>query len=459
VHSTKLVSTNLTPNGDDKVKTVAILGMGYVGLTLGVALARKNLEVYGVESDTSVLDLLRRGIPHFREVGLDALLKHYVSSAKLRLCSTLPDEVAFDSYIVSVGTPLDKKTLEPNISYINDVLTDVGRHMAKGSLVVMRSTIAVGASRNVAIPTIERASGMKAGSEFSFAFAPERTIEGEALAELERNPQVIGGIDETSISRAALLFGALTPTILSVSSLEAAEMVKLMDNSYRDVRFAYANEIAQICESMGLDANELIRVANTHYPRNSIPVPSPGVGGACLSKDPYILRDAARKKGAKAELIFQARQINEAIPKRMVGRIEAMLQDHSKSLKDCKVGIAGFAFKGQPETSDLRESTSIWFLDQLKEIVPLAQIYGYDPVVEKSKLAELGMNVCDDINEIYQDADVFVLLNNHPSYYDLDLHRVATGMKKPGIIYDSWRMIDKSIFEGVDDITYLGVGV
>jgi UDP-N-acetyl-D-mannosaminuronic acid dehydrogenase len=329
--------------------------------------------------------------------------------------------------------------------------------MNQNSLIILRSTVPVGTSRNVVLPLLEKQSGLKAGKDFPFAFAPERTIEGNAILELETNPQIIGGFDEKSVSLTSDLFRKLTPTVINVSSLEAAEMIKILDNTYRDIRFAYANEVAMVCEKLNLDATELINAANTHYPRNNIPVPSPGVGGACLSKDPYILIDFVKKAGYDAKIIRDSRRINEYIPIQIVKRIKAKLKEFNKDIRNAKIFIVGFAFKGEPETSDMRDSTTLWFLDELKKYA--SNICGFDPVVDNEQLTHLSIKVCDTMEEGYSNADVIVFLNNHRSYLDLDFFEICSKMNKPAIFYDAWRMFEKDLFENIENIYYMGVGI
>jgi UDP-N-acetyl-D-mannosaminuronic acid dehydrogenase len=439
-------------------KVIAIMGMGYVGLTLSVVLARKGFKIYGVETNKEVVKNLKAGIPHFHEKQLKTLLIQQQRLENLNVSESLPEE-KIDVYMICVGTPLNKETKEPNLNYIRNVISDVAKHMDRGSLVILRSTVPVGASRSIVIPSLERGSGLKAGEDFSFAAAPERTIEGKAIQELEENSQIIGGFDEKSVSLASDLFRILTPTIVRVSSLEAAEMIKILDNSYRDVRFAYANEIANICERLNLDATELIKAANIHYPRNNIPVPSPGVGGACLSKDPYILIDFAKKSGYYAKLIKESRRINEQLPGEIVKRIKTRLEQAGKDIKNVKIFIGGFAFKGHPETSDMRDSTTLWLLDELKKHTDVVNIYGFDPVVDKKQLEGLGINVCSTLEEGYSDADLVMFLNNHRSYLELNPFEICSSMKKPAIFYDAWRVFEAELFKNIEGIEYISVGL
>lgn len=437
-------------------KKIATMGMGYVGLTLSVVLAKNGFKVYGIEVKKEIVENLKSGKPHFHETRLEALLRQQQKLGNLEIHESLPNE-EIDVYIISVGTPLKKGSRTPNIEYIRDVVVNVANNMNQDSLIILRSTVPVGTSRNIVIPLLEKQSNLKAGNAFSFAFAPERTIEGKAIVELETNPQIIGGFDEKSVRLASDLFRKLTPTVINVSNLEAAEMIKILDNTYRDVRFAYANEVAMICEKLNLDATELINAANTHYPRNNIPAPSPGVGGACLSKDPYILIDFAKKAGYDAKIIEESRRINEYIPIQIVKRIKAKLEEFNKDIKKAKIFVVGFAFKGEPETSDMRDSTTLWFIDELKKYA--SNIYGFDPVIDNELLKHLGIKVCDTMEEGYSNADVILFLNNHKSYLDLDPFEICSKMNKPAIFYDAWRMFEEEMFRNIMDICYGGVGL
>ena len=167
-------------------------------------------------------------------------------------------------------------------------------------------------------------------------------------------------------------------------------MIKIMDNTYRDIRFAYSNEMALIAENLNLDIHEAINAANVHYPRNNIPMPSPGVGGASVSKDPYILANISTKNGYTPHLILKAREINEKIPKNIVYRIKKSLNENKKELRSSTVMIAGFAFKGNPPTADLRDSTTLWILEELFA-EQVQEIRGYDPIVDKNEIKKLNV--------------------------------------------------------------------
>ena len=294
------------------------------------------------------------------------------------------------------------------------------------------------------------------GKIFFVAYCPERTTEGQALEELRYLPQIVGGLDDRSIEVASRLFNEYTSTIVNVGSLEAAEFSKLIDNVYRDVKFAFANQIAELSERLGLNVHQLIDAVNHHYLRNNIPKPSPGVGGPCLTKDSYILKDVFTIAGMDAPLLAASRIINEQSPKRIVQRADITLKSVGKGLNGARVFVVGFAFKGEPETSDLRDSTTLWFLDELKKCT--TEITGFDPVVQRSDLVALGIKVSDPA-EGFLGADAVFIMNNHKSYLKWDLLRYLRSMKKPALFFDAWHLFQKNKFTDFQGIQYLSIGV
>lgn len=426
---------------------VRITGLGYTGQTLAVTLAEVGHTVYGTDVSQDVLDYLNRGESHVLEKNLSKYIKKHIGK---RLFVGRPEDIRdnnIDAHIVSVSTPIDQDK-KPNLKAIESAFKEVKTTLTKGQLVVLRSTVPVGITRDYVKPILEE-TGLKAGEDFYLVYAPERTIQGNALKELRSLPQVIGGINDKSVDVAANLFRKVTPTIMAVSSLEAAELIKLIDNSYRDVRFAYAQEIAHFCKKLDLNAFEVIRAANQGYPRNDIPTPSPGVGGVCLNKDPHILFDCSVKSGAPLRLVEYGRQINEYMPQRIAQELSGLID-----LKNKKIFIAGFAFKGYPETNDLRNSPT---LELLKYLPKGNAIFGYDPVIEDWKIKNLGVNHAPTISSGLEDADLAIFMTNHPIFTSLGAEEFSK-MKKGGLVYDGWNFFNKRDIEDLG-LRYSGVGV
>ncbi|MCK5342520.1 MAG: nucleotide sugar dehydrogenase, partial [Candidatus Heimdallarchaeota archaeon] len=416
---------------DIKLKKVTILGMGYVGLTLAVALSDVGFAVNGYDVDEDLLGALRAGKSRFYEKGLEKYLDNVVGKG-ITFDSHL-ENVKGNVYIITVGTPIIKSTMKPNIKYAMKAAADIAQILDKGDLVILRSTVPVGFCRDI-IPILEKGSKLKVGRDFYLAYAPERTTEGQALKELRSNPQIIGGYDEKSKELAARLFNSLTHSVIDVESLEAAEMCKLIDNTYRDHIFAFANQLAPLAEKIGVDLCRLIDAVNHGYSRNSVPRPSPGVGGACLSKDPYILGEVFRKHRLNPSLVLGARKVNEKGPILVRNKLKKLLSSVGKDIKKARILLVGLAFKGKPETSDLRDSTSVWFLDCLPS---KTNVCAYDPIVPKREIEKLGIEAVS-IEEGFKGADAVVFLNNHASYVDLNVFELAKTMHRPAVFIDTW---------------------
>jgi UDP-N-acetyl-D-mannosaminuronic acid dehydrogenase len=437
-----------------KNRNVLVLGLGYVGLTLALTLADAGFSINGLDINPELMGKLRRKEPPFFENGLDELLDRHVGK-RLRLVDDAAG-CASDIFIITVGTPVDPVTKKPNLDYIRTAAAAVGQNLSRENLIILRSTVMVGTTRNVVIPELERVSGLTAGRDFFVAYCPERTAEGQALKELTHLPQIVGGLDEKSVELASRLFNEYTPSIIRVDGLEAAELCKLMDNVYRDVKFAFANQLAELAEIMGLDIHALIEAVNHNYSRNDIPLPSPGVGGPCLTKDPYILGSVFERHGMRAPLVMAARTINERAPRNILEKARALLANSGKSLAGATVFVVGFAFKGQPETSDLRDSTTLWLLEALRG--QCRAIRGFDPVVSPAEIAALGVSAVG-LEEGFAGADAVFVMNNHRSYLSWDIPRLLGSMERPALFYDAWRLFPKTKILSRPGMLYAAVGV
>jgi UDP-N-acetyl-D-mannosaminuronic acid dehydrogenase len=437
---------------DIKQRKVTVIGLGYVGLTIAVTLTDVGFAVVGFDVNEDLVGTLRKREAPFYEKNLQKYLDFH-AGRNLTFTATLEDARA-SVYIITVGTPLLRPAMQPNVAYLQRAAAEVGDVLEPGDLVVLRSTIPVGCSREEVIPVLEARSGLTVGRDVLLAYAPERTAEGLALQELRTNPQIIGGYDEKSTELTARLFNCITRTVIDVGSLEAAELSKLLDNAYRDHKFAFINQMTALTEKLGLDLCEVIDAVNFGYGRNGIPKPSPGVGGPCLSKDPYILGSVFTRHGLDPTLLLDSRRVNESIPAHLVARLRALLHRTGKDIEKARIALIGFAFKGDPETSDLRDSTSLWFLDRLPS---KANVLGYDPVVRPEEIATLGI-VPATVRECFTDADAVVILNNHHSYQDLHIFDLLKLMNRPAVFIDSWHVFNPIDIKRVEGILYAGVG-
>lgn len=439
----------------DRQTSVCILGLGYVGLTLATVLADVGYQVTGIDRDRDIIDGLTAGRAHFHEKGLEEMLKAIALQPHAPRFRAALKEPCASVYIITVGTPILRPSFEPNLDYVRSATREVASVLRAGDLVILRSTVPVGTTRNVVKPVLEEMSGLQAGVDFDLAFCPERTVEGRALRELRELPQIVGGLDERSAERAGRLFRRSTQTIIEVNSIEAAEMLKILDNTYRDVMFAYANQMALLCESLDLDMVPIVQAANQAYNRNRIPVPSPGVGGACLSKDPYILASVCRSVGIDPLLFIHSRRVNEYMPVHTVTRVARELERLGKTLSGSKVLVLGFAFKGKPETSDIRDSPTLDLVRALKERG--ARLLGHDPLVTREEIAALGVEVTA-IEQGFAEADAVIIMLNHPLYEEMDIAALVDGAHKPLLIMDGWHLFNQDEIDRIPGIVYRCIG-
>jgi UDP-N-acetyl-D-mannosaminuronic acid dehydrogenase len=429
---------------DDRV---CIIGLGYVGLTLAVALAEAGFTVRGIERDTKIVDAVNCGRAHFKEAGLDPRLAAQVVRGTLSASDDWSGTSDCNVFIITVGTPLDSNHAT-NLQAIRDVSAKVAEVIQSGALVILRSTVRLGVCRQVVKPVLDRA-----GVAYDLAFCPERTLEGRALAELRSLPQIVGGVDENSTHRASHMFNFVTPTTIRVRDLETAEMIKLINNTQRDLLFAFANEVAELCDTVGVSATEVIKAGNMGYLRASMPLPGP-VGGPCLEKDPYILAEGVRLQGGQARLALLGRQINEELPYLAVRRMSSALKNRNVS----RVAILGLAFKGRPETSDLRGSLVIPLIEQIKATYPGVRLIGYDPAVGEADTVNLGLVYASTVAKAFEGADAIIFQNNNESFGLFDMLSLSQSLKPDAVIYDMWNQFEPETLTLRSDVLYFGYG-
>lgn len=428
---------------------VCIIGLGYVGLTLAVTMAKMGFNVNGVEIRDEVINSIKNEQAHFHEPGLHNTLRNVIRSKKLRVSKKI-EKNKCTVYIITVGTPLNKDGVS-RMDMITNVVSDVAKVLKDGDLVILRSTVKIGVTRSVVLPILK-----KTNKKFSLAFCPERTLEGKALLELRTLPQIVGGFDEKSSFRCSQIFSRLTPTIVKVSSIETAEMIKLTDNAQRDVLFAYANEISRACEEVGINAVEVINSGKFGYPRTNLALPGP-VGGPCLEKDSHILCESM--KSINLEITKSARLINERQPIEVASRIKNIFKKQNKKFKkDIKIVILGLAFKGFPETDDLRGTMAIPIANSLKNQFDVVKIYGFDPVVKKNNIEEINLIPISTIEKAFEKTDIIVIQNNHSYFQKLDLEKYVKLMNTNALVYDFWNLFNKKELQLDKGVKYVSLG-
>lgn len=405
-----------------KQPTVCVLGVGFVGLTLAISLNEVGFSVLAWEKNQEVSAKLSNGITHISEPNLQTKLKHHSDNKNFRVISEANEALEASVFIVTVGTPLTDGKV--NLNSIQQAIQQIVPALKDSDLVVIRSTTAIGTCRDVVLPILE-----STGKNIRLAMCPERTVEGQALQEMASLPQIVGALDEESFQAAKSLFDILGPEIVRVSSLESAELAKLVNNTYRDLMFGFANEIADIASAYGLNAKEVIQAANHNYGRSNIALPGIS-GGPCLEKDPWILVESGEKRGKKMLISRASRLMNE-------DTIANFFSTHlSDEMKFQRIALLGLAFKGKPETRDLRGSAIYPVHQRLRTQFPNANILGYEPAgIDRLELS--GFTLVKTLSEAVSDVDLVILLTNSESF-SKSPEVIAKLADKGALILDFW---------------------
>jgi UDP-N-acetyl-D-mannosaminuronic acid dehydrogenase len=389
-----------------KFKHVCVLGLGYIGLPLASTLATHGVKVTGVDINTRIVSKLKNGELHIYEPGLKTLVEAALNSGDL----IISDEVVeADAFIIAVPTPItdDKRA---DLEAVKSAAASIVPHLKKGNLVMLESTSPPRTTVDIVAPILE-ASGLKAGQDFLLAYTPERVLPGQIIKELTTNPRVIGGVNDASTRAGKALYKTFVTGEIILTDATTAEMVKLMENTTRDVNIAIANEFARLADKFGVDVWEAISIANRH-PRINILRPGPGVGGHCISVDPWFLVEAAPEI---AQLIRTARQVNDAQPEFAFRVIEKGLGN----LIGKRVAVLGLAFK--PNVDDLRESPAIEIARMIQE--GGATLTAYEPFKQDLEMDDFAL--AHSLEETLAEADMIVLLVAHTQFCDLDPQKVA----------------------------------
>jgi UDP-N-acetyl-D-mannosaminuronic acid dehydrogenase len=422
-------------------RRIGVVGMGYVGLTLTAAMARKGYVVHGAEVQSAILDSLSRGRPHIFEPGVAEIFAE-LTGKQVFVAPELPADPV-DAAIICVSTPVDPATHTPYLKNLAGAAEQIARRCAPDTLVVVRSTVPVGTSREVVLPPL-----LDAWGSARLVMAPERTIQGQALRELVELPQVVGGLDEQSLELGAALFGGLAAQVVPVSSLETAELVKLTNNCHTDVIYAFGNEVARLTERLGLDPLEVIRATNLDYPRPGIAKPG-YVGGGCLSKDPYIMLSGAERSGHQPRLISAARDLNENLPVHVAGRVAEMM----RAAGGQTLTVLGWAYKGWPPTDDMRGSP----IAAMMPVFTAAgiDVLGHDPLVTDDVIRGYG-GLPVELRRGFRAADAVLVITDHPGYRELDVGELLAD-SRVRLVYDSWRILDEAVITACG-VQYAGLG-
>lgn len=431
-------------------RSVCIFGLGYVGLTLATTMASVGFRVWGVEIRPEVVDSLRVGKAHFHEPGLESQLRQAIQNGSLSIHRQLPSDCDATTFVITVGTPLGKNG-RARFDMIKNVANELAGSMPAGALIIVRSTVRLGTTRKVVAQVLDGSH-----KPYALAFCPERTLEGVALRELRLLPQIVGGDNLTTTVRAAQLFQFITPTTVQVRDIETAEMIKLVDNSQRDVLFAFSNEVALMCDAVGISAVDVINAGKLGYPRTNLFAPGP-VGGPCLEKDPYILAEGLEPYRIEPTITLSARKLNERQPAESIAALKRVTDTVGFPTQPI-IALLGLAFKGRPATDDLRGTMARPILNELRAQYPSARLRGYDAVVDAEAIRSFGLDPAASLEDAFAGTHIAVIANNHSVFSDMPIEAIARAMAEPAIIYDFWNNFDARELSLPAAVGYMALG-
>jgi len=419
------------------MKKICVLGLGYIGLPTASLFATHGHTVLGVDVSERIVETINKSEIHIEEPGLFTLAQAAVKSGNLK--AALKPEIS-DVYIICVPTPLTQEKAA-DLSYVEMAVNSIIPLLKKDDLIILESTSPPGTCRDMISPMIE-ASGFEIGTDIHLAHCPERVLPGKILRELVQNARIIGGMTPKCAEITKALYSELVEGQIYLTDCTTAEMAKIMENTYRDVNIALANELGHLCEKLGISAWDVIELANKH-PRVNMHLPGPGVGGHCISVDPWFLVD---KFQDEAKIINLARTINDGQPARVVEKVMEILSD--RGITDPKVALFGVSYKGNVD--DTRESPA---LEIIKELNGKVGLRIYDPHVKGG----IGYEMCS-LEEAISGADLLLIVTDHADFRFLATVELGKRMRNK-ILFDTRNFLDtKHYLDAGFEVHTLGSG-
>lgn len=423
------------------VRMVAVVGLGYVGLPLALLFAKKGFTVLGIDSDAGKIGMLQKGVSYIHEIKHDEV-KEAISASRLLPSGQMSSIQAAEAVILCVPTPLTPHGM-PDLSYLVNAAKGVSPYLRTGQLVVLESSTYPGTTREELLPLLAK-TGLAIGSELMVAYSPERVDPGNKSFPLEAIPKVVSGVNAESTERAANLYGSIFPSVHPVSSTDAAEMTKILENAYRLVNISFMNEMAIICEKLGLDLWEVVDAAASK-PFGFQPFyPGPGIGGHCIPVDPFYLQYRIKQFGMRSEFIGISHAVNHGMPHYIVQRLKRELAP--ASLADANILIYGVAYK--PDIADYRESASIDLIQLLR--LEGANVYYHDPYIPVLHLGDAELRSVPLQPAFLEGMSAVVIATHHSGL------PVETLLAHSALLYDTRNVVGSA--KGKAKVITLGNG-
>ena len=403
----------------DRSARVAILGLGYVGLPLATIFAESGYNVVGVEPDEHKVESIRKGESYVQDVPSEQLAS-LVRTGKLRATTDFSVLADADAVSICVPTPL-RKTGDPDLSFILVATDEMAKYIHPGVVVVLESTTYPGTTREILLPKLTEASELEVGRDFFLAFSPERVDPGRKDWTTYNTPKVIGGITPSCTKVASLWYEQALETVVPVSSAESAEMAKLLENTFRMINIGLVNEMAIMCDRLGLDVWEVIDAAATKPFGYMKFTPGPGLGGHCIPIDPLYLSWKLRALNYTARFIDLASEINTGMPRYVIGKVQDALNDQAKPIKGSQILVIGAAYK--PDVDDMRESPALDIIGLLRQ--KGAEVLYHDPFIQRIQHDDWYLESVPDVLESAGNVDCVVIVTDHSSYDYADILKNA----------------------------------
>jgi UDP-N-acetyl-D-mannosaminuronic acid dehydrogenase len=423
---------------------IVVVGMGYVGIPVAALFADvEGVNVTGVQRRSKrsgwKIDYLNAGKSPFegKEPDLPELIQRVVNNGSFTVTDDISVYKKADVILITVQTPVDQNHI-PQYEALRQVATEIGRNIKHGCMIILESTVAPGTTEYIVKPILEENSGMQAGEDFNLVFSYERVMLGRLLYNLTKLPRVVGGLTPECTQRGLNLYKKIVEADLLPTDCLTAEVSKVTENTYRDVNIAFANEVALICESLGVDVYEVRRFVNSlpHIPSDprknpirNMHIPGAGVGGHCLPKDPWLLKyglDIYGKTSLTPHVIIESRKINDYMPKHMRNLIVEILEEQERKLKESKIAILGFAYL--ENSDDTRNSPSIQLYELLKN--ECDEIVIHDPYVKEYE----GIQIANNIEEAIFDKDCIAIVTRHNEYTKLKPDTLKAHMRNYAVV-------------------------
>lgn len=430
-------------NGDIRI---SVFGLGSVGLPLAAVFAKFGAKVIGVDLDKKKVEMINKGINYIdEELELDSLIRENIINGRLIATDNIEKAVKESDIIIIAVPVIANNDGKIDLDNLIELSITIGKNLKKGHIVITETTLPPGTTENL-IPIFEKESGLKLG-DFGVAHAPERIMRGSAIKDItERYPKIIGASDPLTLEVVTALYETInTKGVIKVSSIKAAEAVKVFEGIYRDVNIALANELALWAEEAGLDVMEIINAANTQ-PYCHLHKPGAGVGGHCIPVYPWFIINTSKQR--KPELITYARKINDFMPYHIIELVKMGLSKAGKLISDSNILILGLAFRGGVKI--FFNSPAIPVIKELKSLG--ANVFVHDPLYNKEEIETFGVKWKDN----FKDIDCIVIITDHEEYKKLDLEKVSNEVKTKVII--DGRNILNPICAKDKGFIYLGVG-